>query len=86
MPRPQTYLAWAILATLLCCLPLGIPAIIYAAQVDSLWAQRRYDEAYRASRNAKNWTIASVVVSVAGILFYWILAFAGVISLAALGL
>lgn len=29
-----SHLVWSILTTLLCCLPAGIPAIIYAAQVN----------------------------------------------------
>ena len=29
-PPPPNYLVWAILATIFCCLPLGIPAIVMA--------------------------------------------------------
>ena len=58
---PPTYLAWAIVSTLLCCLPFGIVAIVYASKVSGLWAQGRYDEAQRASNTAKNWVIAAVV-------------------------
>lgn len=58
---PPSYLALAILSTLLCCLPFGIVAIVFAAKVSGLWRQGRYDEAQSASNTAKNWVIASVV-------------------------
>ena len=58
---PPTYLAWAIVSTILCCLPFGIVAIVHSSKVSGLWEQRRYDEAQRASNTAKNWIIASAV-------------------------
>lgn len=56
---PSNNLVWAILSTVLCCLPLGIVSIIYASQVDSEWTRGNYNEAYRKSRLARNWAIAS---------------------------
>lgn len=38
-PPPQNNLVLAILATVLCCLPGGIYAIIQANKVNTLWAQ-----------------------------------------------
>ena len=35
MQKPDNNLVWAILATVLCCLPFGIVAIIKSTQVDS---------------------------------------------------
>ena len=58
---PPSYLALAILSHLLCCLPFGIVAIVFAAKVSELWRQGPYDEARSASNTAKNWVIASVV-------------------------
>ena len=60
-PRPSTHLVWAIIATLFCCLPFGIVAIVKAAQVDSLWFQGRYREAHAASRSAKLWVMWSIL-------------------------
>ena len=34
-PKPDNWLVWAILSTILCCLPLGIVSIIYATKVDN---------------------------------------------------
>jgi hypothetical protein len=52
---PGNYLAPAILTTLFCCLPFGIVSIVKASQVNSLWSSGRYDEAQRASADAKRW-------------------------------
>jgi hypothetical protein len=58
---PTTYLWQSIVVTILCCLPLGIPAIVYAAQVEKYFMGGNIDSAHRASRNAKNFTIASLI-------------------------
>ena len=63
-PMPDTYLVWAILATLLCCLPFGIVSIVKASQVSSLYNQGRYQEAVAASEAAKKWAIWSAIVGV----------------------
>ena len=44
-PMPPTHLAEAILATLLCCLPFGIVAIVKASNVSGAYHAGRYDEA-----------------------------------------
>lgn len=79
--KPDNYLVWAILTTLLCCLPFGVVAIIYSSQVDSYWYAGRYDEALNSARKAKNWSIASAVTAVAIALIYFI--FAGIVALTA---
>lgn len=50
-----TYLIPSILATLLCCMPLGIPAIYFAAQVNLRIAMGDIEGAKATSRNAKIW-------------------------------
>ncbi|MBN1809342.1 MAG: CD225/dispanin family protein [Planctomycetes bacterium] len=50
-----TYLVWAILTTLFCCLPFGIVSIVYAAQVNGKAAQGDYTGAREASAKAKMW-------------------------------
>jgi len=66
-PPPSSNLAFAIVTTLLCCLPAGIVAIVYAAQVNSKWAMGDYDGAMRASSNAKMWSWISVGVGIVAI-------------------
>lgn len=58
------YLVWAILVTLLCFLPTGIVAIVYASQVGSKLAVGDVAGAMEASNKAKMWTIISVVIGI----------------------
>jgi hypothetical protein len=60
--EPDNYLVWAILCTVLCCLPLGIVAIVYSTRVSGLWSQGRYAEAQAAADNAKKWAIIGAIV------------------------
>jgi ABC-type enterobactin transport system permease subunit len=57
-PRPQinNYLVPAVLSAFCCCLPLGVVAIIYAAQVNSKLAGGDIAGATAASKNAKMWS------------------------------
>ena len=49
------YLVPAILVTVLCCLPFGIPAIVYAAQVNGKLQVGDVVGAKESSKNAKMW-------------------------------
>jgi len=60
--EPDNYLVWAILCTVLCCIPFGIVSIVYATRVSGLWAEGRYAEAQSASDSAKKWAIIGAVV------------------------
>jgi len=53
-PVPN-YLVQSILVTLCCCLPLGIPAIVYSAKVDGLVSSGQHAAAVEASNKAKMW-------------------------------
>lgn len=64
LQKPNTFLIWSILATALCCLPLGIVAILFSVKADSQWSAGRYEEAYRAAEKAKICCIVSAVLSV----------------------
>ena len=68
--KPDNYLVWAILSTVLCCMPFGIVAILKASQVDTFWAQGNQTEAIEAANAAKKWTIISAVSSAAIMLIY----------------
>lgn len=64
--KPDNWLVWAILSTVLCCLPLGVVSIIYAAKVDNLWAAGQYDEAEKASKNARLFFFLALILGVVG--------------------
>lgn len=67
------YLIWAILATIFCCWPFGIVAIVYAAQVNSLAAAGNYAAAQRSSEAARKWCLAATLSGAAVILVYVII-------------
>ncbi|QNI05456.1 CD225/dispanin family protein [Mycobacterium kubicae] len=71
--QPDNYLVWSILATLFCCLPLGVVAIVKSSQVSGLWAQGQYGEAQAASEAAKKWVKWSVIAGVVALVIYGIL-------------
>jgi hypothetical protein len=74
---PDNNLVWAILSTVLCCLPLGIVAIIKSTQVSGLWAKGRYDDANKAAADAKKFAIWGAVAGVIVAVIYLIIAIAG---------
>jgi len=67
------YLVFAILATVFCCLPAGIPGIVYAAQVNGKLQAGDYLGAKAASDNAKMWSWVSFGLGLLAVLFYVIL-------------
>jgi hypothetical protein len=72
--RPDNNLVWAILCTVMCCLPLGIVAIIKATKVNELWAQGDHEGARKAADDAKKYSIWGAV-SVGIFLVLYILLF-----------
>lgn len=53
--KPKNYLVQSILVTVCCCLPIGIAAIVYSAQVDSKWNAGDHLGAIDSSRKANQW-------------------------------
>ena len=54
-PNIPNYLVQSILVTLCCCLPFGIPAIVYASKVEGLERMGDIAGAREASAKAKMW-------------------------------
>ncbi|MSS16665.1 CD225/dispanin family protein [Sodaliphilus pleomorphus] len=77
-PMPDTYMVWAVLVTVFCCLPFGIVSIVKASQVSSLYSQGRYQEAVAASEAAKKWAIWSAIVGVVLSIIVILLQIAGI--------
>jgi interferon-induced transmembrane protein/zinc ribbon protein len=83
-PVVESYLVPSILATVLCCLPFGIPAIIFASQVQERLNRGDIAGAQQSSKNAKTWCIVSVVAPlVVGVLYLILMVVLG--GLASLG-
>lgn len=81
-PRPNipNYLWQSIVVTLLCCLPFGIVAIIYATKVDGLVASGDYAGAEAASKNARLWVNLSAGSVLIIIVIYVILILMGAVA------
>ena len=83
-PVVESYLIPSILVTVLCCLPFGIPAIIFASQVQEKLGRGDIAGAQQSSKNAKTWCIVAVVAPmVVGILYVLLMIVLG--GLGALG-
>ncbi|GAS89526.1 CD225/dispanin family protein [Mycolicibacterium brisbanense] len=74
---PDNNLVWAILCTVLCCLPLGIVAIVKSTQVSGLYAQGRYAEAQKSADDAKKFAMWGAIAGVALGIVWGIIAVAG---------
>jgi len=68
------YLVQAILVTICCCIPFGIVAIVYAAQVNTKLSVGDMAGARMSSENAKKWCwialISGLVIQVIWFLVY----------------
>lgn len=73
---PDNKLVWSILATLFCCLPFGVVAIIKSAEVNSKWNAGDVAGANQSAAEAGKWikwsVIAGILVYVVVVIF-WIL-------------
>jgi len=61
--------------TILCCMPLGVVAIVYAAQVDKKWAMGDYAGAQQAAKKANMWATIAAVVGILWIMVSGIIGF-----------
>lgn len=80
---PKNYLVWAILSTIFCCWPLGIPAIVFAARVNGKWMQGDHAGAIDASNKAKKFALWATIAGIVVAIGYGILAALGTFSDAA---
>ena len=54
-PAPDSFLLQAILVTLCCCLPFGIPSIVYSSQVNAKFSSGDIDGSHESARKARFW-------------------------------
>lgn len=78
--KPDNYLVWAILSTVLCCIPFGVVAIVKALKVDSLWSEGKHQEAVESAKSAKTWTIASAASAFVFCLLYLLIVVVAVLA------
>jgi len=73
---PDNHLVWAIVCTVLCCMPLGIISIIKATKVKELWVLGDLAGAQKAADDAKKYAIWGAVITLVGVILCFIIAFA----------
>jgi len=76
--RIPNYLAQSILVTLFCCVPFGIVAIVYSAQVNGKVQAGDIQGAMASSGKARMWAWLSF-----GIGFAWVLVYAAIVAIGA---
>ncbi len=77
-PHVPSRLTEAILVTIFCCMPFGVVAIVYAAQVNARLDAGDIAGAQSASRTANNWCWASFLSSLAVGLIWGFFALIGI--------
>lgn len=60
--EPPNYLWQSIVVTVLCCIPLGIPAIVFSTKVKPAYQSGDYAAALDASKKTKMWCLIALVV------------------------
>lgn len=76
---PNNNLVLAILG-LLCCWPLGIPAVVFAAQVNGKWASGDHAGAVEAAAKAKKFGMIALVLGIIVTVIYVILLMMGAVA------
>ena len=80
-PHVDTHLAKAILATIFCCMPLGVVAIVKAVMVQGRLDAGDVDGARRLSREASTWGNWSIGLALVGMAIYFVIvAFVAIIG------
>lgn len=79
---PENYLVWAILSTILCCLPLGIVSIIKSTEVNKKWQEGDFAGAQKSSEDAKKYAIWAAIGGLIVGVIYGILMAVGVLGAA----
>lgn len=75
--KPDNYLTWSIVTTVLCCVPVGIMGIIYSNKAEKLWQQHKYEEAQRYAGMAKTSCIIAAVTGAIWMFVILIISFLG---------
>ena len=73
--KPDNNLILAIITTVVCCMPLGVWAIVLASKVDNLWNSGQYAQARENADKAKKISIIGIVAGGVFSVVYLILTF-----------
>lgn len=70
---PPTYLAWCIVAMLLCCIVTGVVALVYSTKVSGRYYAGDYEGARKASETTAIWLAVTVVCGLIALPFQIVL-------------
>ena len=65
----SSHLTGAILATIFCCMPIGIVAIVQASRANRFFHAKQYEKAYSTANSAATWEWLAIGL---GTLFYFV--------------
>jgi Interferon-induced transmembrane protein len=82
---PENNLVWAIICTVLCCMPLGVVAIIKSTKVKELWLRGDHAGAQKAANDAKKWAIWGMIAGPIIYIIIWVVYFLAFAGMAAAG-
>jgi hypothetical protein len=68
----ESHLVKAVISTACCCIPLGIAAIVFAAQVQPYLRMKNYEAASEASKKANLWGNLAIGVGIVMQIFWLI--------------
>ena len=77
---PNPWLWQSIVATLLCCLPLGVAGIVYASRSQTAWASGDAAGAQQAAKTAKTLTLVSIAAVPVTFIAVWVVLLGGALS------
>jgi len=80
LPSVPNYLLWSILTTIFCCLPAGVAAIIFSAQVNSKLNAGDRAGAERASKTAKILVFVAAGVGLLGAIIWGLVVCGGMMA------
>lgn len=72
-PFFHDYLVLSILATVFCCLPFGVVAIVYSAMARAKWSSKDYAGAADLSGTAGKWAWAAVIGGLITLVMYFVI-------------
>ena len=78
--KPDNFLVWSILVTVLCCIPFGVVGIVFAAQVDGAWNNGEHERAHELAAKAKKFTMLGLWIGLAINIVFGAIAIAGAMA------
>lgn len=60
-PMPKTWMIECVIFTFICCSPVSLMGLFFAARTESLYSDRKYEAAEKSSNRAKMWGLGGIL-------------------------